>query len=244
MQPWPAPERSAQLLLQCNIRFSARCAVPFWPVQSRTSLQKLHLQRQPSGATMSDISMAEAGLPALGKEPAVARSRLAVALIELALAVGSFGIGTGEFAIMGLLPNVAGEFGVTTPQAGYAISAYALGVVIGAPIIAVLAAKLARQMLLLVLMAVFAVGNAVSAVAPSFESFVLLRFLTGLPHGAYFGVAALVAASLVEPSKRTQAVARVMLGLTVATLVGTPVATWFGQAMSWRIAFSAGGGVW
>jgi DHA1 family inner membrane transport protein len=186
---------------------------------------------------MSDISMAEAGLPVLGKEPAVARSRLALALIELALAVGSFGIGTGEFAIMGLLPNVAGEFGVTTPQAGYAISAYALGVVIGAPIIAVLAAKLARRTLLLVLMAVFAVGNAVSAIAPSFESFVLLRFLTGLPHGAYFGVAALVAASLVEPRKRTQAVARVMLGLTVATLVGTPVATWFGQVLSWRIAF-------
>ncbi len=172
---------------------------------------------------------------------AVPRSRLAVALIELALAVGSFGIGTGEFAIMGLLPNLAQEFGVTTPEAGYAISAYALGVVVGAPIIAVLAAKLARQTLLLILMAVFAVGNVVSAIAPSFESFVLVRFLTGLPHGAYFGVAALVAASLVPPNKRTQAVARVMLGLTVATLIGTPVATWFGQAMSWRIAFAAVG---
>ncbi|WP_418294708.1 MFS transporter [Microvirga ossetica] len=173
--------------------------------------------------------------------PAVVQSRLAVALIELALAVGSFGIGTGEFAIMGLLPNLAQEFNVTTPQAGHAISAYALGVVVGAPIIAVLAAKLARQTLLLLLMAVFAVGNVVSAVAPTFESFVLLRFLTGLPHGAYFGVAALVAASLVPPNKRTQAVARVMMGLTVATLLGTPVATWFGQALSWRIAFGAVG---
>jgi DHA1 family inner membrane transport protein len=162
-------------------------------------------------------------------------------LIELALAVGSFGIGTGEFAIMGLLPDLAREFNVTTPEAGYAISAYALGVVVGAPIIAVLAAKLARQTLLLLLMAVFALGNAVSAMAPSFESFVILRFLTGLPHGAYFGVAALVAASLVPPNKRTQAVARVMLGLTVATLIGTPVATWFGQAFSWRIAFGAVG---
>lgn len=190
---------------------------------------------------MSDISMAGTDLSALDRKTVAPRSRLSVVLIELALAVGSFGIGTGEFAIMGLLPNVAEEFGVTTPQAGYAISAYALGVVVGAPIIAVAAAKLARQTLLLVLMAVFALGNAVSAVAPGFESFVLLRFLTGLPHGAYFGVAALVAASLVEPKKRTQAVARVMLGLTVATLVGTPIATWFGQALSWRIAFGVVG---
>lgn len=190
---------------------------------------------------MSDISMAGTDLSALDRKTVAPRSRLSVVLIELALAVGSFGIGTGEFAIMGLLPNVAEEFGVTTPQAGYAISAYALGVVVGAPIIAVAAAKLARQTLLLVLMAVFALGNAVSAAAPGFESFVLLRFLTGLPHGAYFGVAALVAASLVEPKKRTQAVARVMLGLTVATLVGTPIATWFGQALSWRIAFGVVG---
>ncbi len=191
---------------------------------------------------MSDMAVAEeACLAAEDRAPAVPQSRLAVALIELALAVGSFGIGTGEFAIMGLLPNVAQEFNVTTPEAGYAISAYALGVVVGAPIIAVLAAKLARQTLLLLLMAVFAVGNAVSAVAPTFESFVLLRFLTGLPHGAYFGVAALVAASLVPPNKRTQAVARVMLGLTVATLLGTPIATLFGQILSWRIAFGAVG---
>lgn len=191
---------------------------------------------------MSDMAIAEeACFATQDKAPAIPHSRLTVALIELALAVGSFGIGTGEFAIMGLLPNLAQEFNVTTPQAGYAISAYALGVVVGAPIIAVLAAKLARQTLLLLLMAVFAVGNAVSAIAPSFESFVLLRFLTGLPHGAYFGVAALVAASLVPPNKRTQAVARVMMGLTIATLLGTPVATWFGQALSWRIAFGAVG---
>jgi MFS transporter, DHA1 family, inner membrane transport protein len=185
---------------------------------------------------MSDMIAAESG-----PVESVPRSRLAVALIELALAVGSFGIGTGEFAIMGLLPNVAQEFGITPPQAGYAISAYALGVVVGAPIIAVLAAKLARRTLLLLLMAIFAVGNVVSALAPGFESFVLLRFLTGLPHGAYFGVASLVAASLAPPHKRTQAVARVMLGLTVATLIGTPVATWFGQIMSWRVAFTAVG---
>ncbi|WP_262296650.1 MFS transporter [Microvirga sesbaniae] len=191
---------------------------------------------------MSDMAVVEnAGAMPTNDAPSVPRSRLAVGLIELALAVGSFGIGTGEFAIMGLLPNVAQEFNVTTPEAGYAISAYALGVVVGAPIIAVMAAKLARQTLLLLLMAIFAVGNAVSAIAPSFESFVFLRFLTGLPHGAYFGVAALVAASLVPPNKRTQAVARVMMGLTVATLLGTPVATWFGQILTWRIAFGAVG---
>lgn len=191
---------------------------------------------------MSNMAVAdESSAAEFAETNTVPRSRLAVALIELALAVGSFGIGTGEFAIMGLLPNVAQEFGITAPQAGYAISAYALGVVVGAPIIAVLAAKLARQTLLLLLMAIFAVGNVVGALVPGFESFVLVRFLTGLPHGAYFGVASLVAASLAPPNKRTQAVARVMLGLTVATLVGTPVATWFGQIMSWRIAFGAVG---
>ncbi|MET0746436.1 MAG: MFS transporter, partial [Microvirga sp.] len=126
-------------------------------------------------------------------------SRLAVALITFALSVGSFGIGTGEFAIMGLLPDLATDLGITTPQAGYAISAYALGVVVGAPVIAVASAKLARRTLLLALMAIFAIGNGASALAPDFGSFVALRFLTGLPHGAYFGVAALVAASMVAP---------------------------------------------
>jgi DHA1 family inner membrane transport protein len=192
---------------------------------------------------MSDMALPEEARLAASHHQgrAVPKARLAVVLIELALAVGSFGIGTGEFAIMGLLPNLAQEFGITTPQAGYAISAYALGVVVGAPIIAVVAAKLPRQTLLLLLMAIFAVGNGVSALAPSFESFVLVRFLTGLPHGAYFGVAALVAASLAAPNKRTQAVARVMMGLTVATLVGTPIITLFGQILSWRIAFAVVG---
>ncbi|MDI7861221.1 MFS transporter [Rhizobiaceae bacterium n13] len=170
-------------------------------------------------------------------------SRFAVALIELALAVGGFAIGTGEFAIMGLLPDVATTFDVTTPQAGYVISAYALGVVVGAPLIAVLAAKMARRHLLLVLMAVFALGNILSAVAPDFLSFTLLRFVTGLPHGAYFGVASLVAASMVPVHKRAQAVGRMMLGLTVATLIGTPVATWFGQVLDWRVAFMLVGGI-
>lgn len=160
-----------------------------------------------------------------------------VLLIELALAVGGFGIGTGEFAIMGLLPDVAASYGVSIPQAGHVISAYAIGVVIGAPVIAALAAKLPRKTLLLMLMSLFALGNALSALAPAFGSFTLMRFITGLPHGAYFGVAALVAASMAPPHRRTRAVGRVMLGLTIATLVGTPLATFLGQMMSWRVAF-------
>lgn len=164
-------------------------------------------------------------------------SATTVALVQLALACGGFGIGTGEFAIMGLLPNVAQTFSVTTPQAGYVISAYALGVVIGAPVIAVLAAKMARRTLLLILMLIFAAGNIFSAMAPTFETFTLLRFISGLPHGAYFGVAALVAASMVPVHRRARAVGRVMLGLTVATLLGTPLTTFFGQSLDWQIAF-------
>ncbi|MCB2402017.1 MFS transporter [Rhizobium ruizarguesonis] len=164
-------------------------------------------------------------------------SAMTVALVQLALACGGFGIGTGEFAIMGLLPNVAESFSVTTPQAGYVISAYALGVVVGAPVIAVLAAKMARRTLLLMLMLIFAAGNISSAMAPTFESFTLLRFVSGLPHGAYFGVAALVAASMVPVHRRARAVGRVMLGLTVATLLGTPLTTFFGQSLDWQVAF-------
>ncbi|TCU22866.1 DHA1 family inner membrane transport protein [Rhizobium azibense] len=170
-----------------------------------------------------------------------APSPLAIALVQLALACGGFGIGTGEFAIMGLLPNVADTFSVTTPQAGYVISAYALGVVIGAPVIAVLAAKATRRSLLLLLMGIFAVGNILSALAPTFESFTVMRFITGLPHGAYFGVAAIVAASMVPVHKRARAVGRVMLGLTIATVLGTPLATVFGQSLDWRVAFTCVG---
>ncbi|MCZ7479064.1 MFS transporter [Rhizobium rhizogenes] len=175
--------------------------------------------------------------------PAVALSPLAIALIELALAAGGFGIGTGEFAIMGLLPDVATTYGVTVPQAGYVITAYALGVVIGAPIIAILAARMTRRALLLGLMGLFAAGNILSAIAPDFLSFTVLRFITGLPHGAYFGVAALVAASMAPIHKRARAVGRVMLGLTIATLLGTPLATFFGQLLSWRAAFMLVGGI-
>ncbi|ACM35998.1 MFS permease [Allorhizobium ampelinum S4] len=144
---------------------------------------------------------------------------------------------------MGLLPEVAQTYSVSVPEAGRVISAYALGVVVGAPIIAALAAKLPRKTLLLMLMGLFALGNITSAMAPGFLSFTVLRFITGLPHGAYFGVAALVAASMVEPHKRARAVGRVMLGLTIATLIGTPFATFLGQMMSWRAAFMLVGAI-
>lgn len=171
------------------------------------------------------------------KEDATRLTRFQVVLVILALACGGFGIGTGEFAIMGLLPDVAATFQVTTPQAGYVISAYAMGVVVGAPLIAIAGAKASRRSLLLILMSVFTVGNLASAMAPDFLSFTLLRFLTGLPHGAYFGVSALVAASLVPVQMRAQAVGYVMMGLTVATLLGTPVMAYFGQSLNWRVLF-------
>ncbi len=162
-------------------------------------------------------------------------------LVLLALAMGGFAIGTTEFASMSLLPYFADGLGIDEPTAGHVISAYALGVVIGAPVIAVLGARVARRTLLIGLMAVFAVANVLSALAPSYDWMIAFRFLSGLPHGAYFGVAALVAASLVPPHRRAQAVARTMLGLTVATILGVPLANWIGQALGWRWGFGVVG---
>ncbi|AXJ95243.1 MULTISPECIES: MFS transporter [unclassified Sphingomonas] len=159
-------------------------------------------------------------------------------LVHLALAVGGFAIGTTEFAAMSLEPDLARGLGVDAPTVGHVISAYALGVVVGAPTIAVLAAKLPRRLLLVALMMLFAIGNGLSALAPSYGWMLAFRFLAGLPHGAYFGISALVAASLVPAERRTQAVGRVMLGLTVATIVGVPLATWLGQIASWRWVFA------
>nr|WP_307437692.1 MFS transporter [Labrys monachus] len=163
--------------------------------------------------------------------------------MELALAVGGFGVCSGEFASMGILPNVATGLQVSEPQAGHMISAYALGVVVGAPLIAVISARMARRTLLLWLMAFFALGNVASALAPTYASLILFRFLAGVPHGAFFGVSFLVAASMAEPSRRGQAVGRVMLGITLATLVGSPLATLLGQLLGWRLTFAAVGGI-
>lgn len=161
-----------------------------------------------------------------------------VILIIFSLAMGGFGIGTGEFAIMGLMPNVAQDFGITEPQVGHLISAYALGVVVGAPLLAVFGAQLFRKHLLIALMAFYAVGNFASAVAGSYETLMVSRFVAGLPHGAYFGVAALVAASLVPLNKRAKAVSFIMMGLALALLFGNPLATIMGQSLEWRYAFA------
>jgi DHA1 family inner membrane transport protein len=159
-------------------------------------------------------------------------------LVVFALAVGGFAIGTTEFATMSLLPYFSRGLGIDEPTAGYVISAYALGVVVGAPLMAVIGAKVARRTQLFALMALFAIGNGLSAVAPTYHWMLAFRFLSGLPHGAYFGLAALVAASLVPANKRTTAVGRVMLGLTVATVIGVPAASWIGQAVGWRSGFA------
>ncbi|MGO4666109.1 MFS transporter [Bosea sp. 2RAB26] len=158
-------------------------------------------------------------------------------LVLFALAMGGFAIGTAEFAVMSLLPYFSVGLGVDGPTAGHVISAYALGVVAGAPVIAVLAAKLSRRTLLIGLMAAFAITNSLSALAPTYGWMLVFRFLSGLPHGAYFGVAALVAASLVPKNRRSQAVARVMLGLTISTILGVPLANWLGLALGWRWGF-------
>ncbi|TYR32340.1 MFS transporter [Mesorhizobium microcysteis] len=162
-------------------------------------------------------------------------------LVMLALGMGGFAIGTTEFAAMSLLPYFSAGLAIDEATASHVISAYALGVVVGAPLIAVLAARVSRRTLLLGLMAVFAVANCLSALSPSYGWMLIFRFMSGLPHGAYFGVAALVAASLVPPNKRAQAVARVMLGLTIATILGVPLATWLGQTFGWRWGFAITG---
>lgn len=159
------------------------------------------------------------------------------ALVLFALAVGAFAIGTTEFAAMSLLPFFADDLGIDAPTAGHAISAYALGVVAGAPVIAAFGARLPRRTLLIGLMALFAIGNALSALSPGYGWMLVFRFLSGLPHGAYFGVAALVAARLVPIEKRTLAIAQVMSGLTIATVIGVPVANWMGQVLGWRSGF-------
>lgn len=165
-------------------------------------------------------------------------ARRAYVLILLALSMGGFAIGTSEFAAMGLMPNIVRGLAISEQQVGHLISAYALGVVVGAPLLAIVGARLRRRPLLLVLMGFYALGNLASALAPGYHSMLVFRFIAGLPHGAYFGVAALVAASISRPNQRGVAVGRVMLGLTIAILIGNPLATWFGQIASWRYAFA------
>jgi DHA1 family inner membrane transport protein len=155
----------------------------------------------------------------------------------VALALGGFAIGTTEFVTMGLLPDIAGGMGVDIPAGGHVISAYAIGVVVGAPVIAALSARLPRRAVAVGLMAAFLVGNGLTAVAPGYRTLLLARFVAGLPHGAYFGVASLIAAALVAPHLRGRAVSSVLLGLAIANVVGVPAATWLGQHLGWRSAY-------
>lgn len=173
-----------------------------------------------------------------------ARTRLALA----ALALGGFGIGLTEFVAMGLLPNLAADLlpdvwaqstEQANAQAGWLVSAYALGVVVGAPTIAAVAARYPRKQLLLACVAVFVLGTVASALLPTFGLVLAARFVAALPHGAYFGIAALVAASLMGPGKRAQGVAIVIAGLSIANVIGVPAVTALGQSAGWRVAYLA-----
>lgn len=158
-------------------------------------------------------------------------------LALLALAIGAFGIGTTEFVIMGLLPEVGGDFGVSVPTAGYLVTGYALGVMFGAPLMTALGTRITRKGMLMVLMGLFVVGNLLSAAAPSFEIMLVGRVVASLAHGAFFGIGSVVAAELVAPEKKAGAIATMFTGLTVANVVGVPLGTFVGQTAGWRITF-------
>ncbi|WET80400.1 MFS transporter [Amycolatopsis sp. QT-25] len=155
----------------------------------------------------------------------------------LALAIGAFGIGTTEFVMMGVLPEAAADFGVSIPSAGYLISGYALGVVVGAPLLTAAAVRLPRKTMLLAMMGLFTLGNALFALSPNQGFGVAFRFLAGLPHGAFFGAGAVVASSLAKPGERAKAVSMMFMGLTLANVVGVPLGTLLGQKVGWRATF-------
>lgn len=155
----------------------------------------------------------------------------------VALAIGAFGIGVTEFSPMGMLPNIAADLGVSIPAAGLLVSAYALGVLLGAPLMTLTTGKIPRRYLLIGLMGIFTLGNLMSALATDYYSLLIARVVTSLNHGAFFGVGSIVAASVVAPDKRAGAVAAMFLGLTLATIGGVPLAAWFGDTFGWRTAF-------
>ncbi|MEV3858203.1 MFS transporter [Streptomyces sp. NPDC050095] len=158
-------------------------------------------------------------------------------LALLALAIGAFGIGTTEFVIMGLLPDVATDFGVSVPTAGFLVTGYALGVMFGAPLMTALGTRISRKNMLMLLMVLFIVGNVVSAVAPAFAVMLIGRVIASLAHGAFFGIGSVVAAELVAPEKRAGAISMMFTGLTVANVVGVPLGTFVGQHAGWRVTF-------
>ncbi|MGZ4662825.1 MAG: MFS transporter, partial [Arthrobacter sp.] len=167
--------------------------------------------------------------------PDTKTKNLAWAIVSLAM--GGFGIGVTEFTMMGLLKEVERGLNISTPEAGNLISAYALGVVVGAPLLAAVGAKLPRKHLALGLMLFFSLANLISFIAPDYGTMLVSRFAAGLPHGAFFGVAAVIAASLVAPTRRGWAISMVMAGLTVSNVIGVPFATWLGQTFGWRLLF-------
>ncbi len=156
-----------------------------------------------------------------------------------ALTAGAFGIGVTEFVIMGLLLQVSADLGVSISAAGLLISGYALGVVIGAPIMTIATSRWPRKTVLLVLMGVFTVGNAACALAPDYWTLMAARVLTSFAHGTFFGVGSVVATSLVAPNKKASAIAVMFTGLTVANILGVPFGTWLGQNFGWRATFWA-----
>jgi len=159
------------------------------------------------------------------------------ALVLFALALGGFAIGISEFSPMGLMLNLARGLGVSEPQVGHLISAYALGVVVGAPILALLGSRLPRRTLLLALMGFYVLVHLACALSPNYPTLLIFRFISGLPHGGYFGVAALTAVAISPPSMRGRAIGSTMLGLSTAILIGNPLTVWMGQWMGWQLAF-------
>jgi DHA1 family inner membrane transport protein len=157
----------------------------------------------------------------------------------LALAIGAFGIGTTEFVVMGMLPEIAGGLGVSVSAVGLLISAYAVGVVLGAPTLTALGVRFSPRQTLVALMVVFVAGNALSAVAPTYETLAAARVLTALAHGSFFGVGAVAARRLVPPERATQAISLMMVGLTLANVVGVPLGTFVAQQLSWRLVLGA-----
>lgn len=157
----------------------------------------------------------------------------------LALAIGAFGIGTTEFVIVGLLPDVAADLGVSIPSAGLLVSGYALSVVVGAPLITAAGSRLPRKTLLVSLMGLFVAGNALCALAGSYALLMTGRAVAALCHGAFFGIGSVVAANLVAPNRRASAIAMMFTGLTVATVLGVPLGTALGQNFGWRSTFWA-----
>ncbi|GGJ87686.1 MFS transporter [Pseudomonas matsuisoli] len=155
----------------------------------------------------------------------------------VALSIGAFGIGVTEFAPMGMLPGIAADLDVSIPTAGLLVSAYAFGVLIGAPLMTLATTRVPRRHLLVGLMAIFTLGNLLSALAADYATLLMARVVTSLNHGAFFGIGSVVAASVVPPDKRAGAVAAMFMGLTIATIGGVPLATWFGETFGWRTAF-------